>query len=195
MFATLRIFLVLGLTLLAFHAMLESRGGKRPFLAVIFLGVVPLMAAMVIQLGSRESERLGPLHRRHFSAQPTGHRHGNDDATAIPAPRALSSSGGNHLPSLGRRHVSGGCMAMVATPQNVGSETDQQSFPAGLTGSGVTPSAIFIVPVFVSLESRVACFGNDTRRNGDRVIATPIINHSVQNKPSDPVDFPSRALN
>jgi hypothetical protein len=52
--ATLRIFLVLGLTLLAFHAMLESRGGKRPFLAVIFLGIVPLMAAMIVQLGNRE---------------------------------------------------------------------------------------------------------------------------------------------
>jgi hypothetical protein len=52
--AALRIFLVLGLTLLAFHAMLEARGGKRPFLAVIFLGVVPLMAAMVVQLGHRE---------------------------------------------------------------------------------------------------------------------------------------------
>ncbi len=52
--AALRILLVIGLTMLAFHAMLEARGGKRPFLAVIFLGVVPLMAAMVVQLGTRE---------------------------------------------------------------------------------------------------------------------------------------------
>ena len=50
----LRIFLVLGLTMLTFHATLESKGGKRPFLAVIFLGIVPLMAAMIVQLSNRE---------------------------------------------------------------------------------------------------------------------------------------------
>jgi hypothetical protein len=49
-----RIGLVLGLSLLALQAMLEARGGKRPFLAVIFLGIVPLMAALILQLGQHE---------------------------------------------------------------------------------------------------------------------------------------------
>ncbi len=33
---------------IGFHALLESRGGNRPFLAVVFLGVVPLLASAVI---------------------------------------------------------------------------------------------------------------------------------------------------
>ena len=49
-----RFFLVLALTVLTFHAMLESKGGRRPFLAVIFIGIVPIMAAMIVQLGHRE---------------------------------------------------------------------------------------------------------------------------------------------
>ena len=49
-----RFFLVLALTVLTFHAMLETKGGKRPFLAVIFIGIVPIMAAMIVQLGHRE---------------------------------------------------------------------------------------------------------------------------------------------
>jgi hypothetical protein len=50
---TIRIALVLGLTSFAFHALLESRGGKRPFLAVVFFGIVPIMAAMILQVTSR----------------------------------------------------------------------------------------------------------------------------------------------
>ena len=49
-----RFFVVLALTVLTFHGMLETKGGKRPFLAVIFIGIVPIMMAMIVQLGHRE---------------------------------------------------------------------------------------------------------------------------------------------
>ena len=39
----------------SFHALLESRGGNRPFLAVVFLGVVPLLASAVILASSNST--------------------------------------------------------------------------------------------------------------------------------------------
>jgi hypothetical protein len=40
---------------LGFHAMLEARGGKWPFLAAIFLGVVPVLASLIVLAASRDT--------------------------------------------------------------------------------------------------------------------------------------------
>ena len=49
-----RVLVVLALTVLTFHAMLEARGGRPPFLAVVFVGIVPIMAAMILQIGQHQ---------------------------------------------------------------------------------------------------------------------------------------------
>lgn len=46
---------VLAPVTLGLHALLEARGGRWPFLAVVFCGVVPLLAAMVVAAASRRS--------------------------------------------------------------------------------------------------------------------------------------------
>lgn len=46
---------VLAPATMGLHAMLESRGGKWPFLAIVFLGVVPLLASLVVLASSREA--------------------------------------------------------------------------------------------------------------------------------------------
>ncbi len=40
---------------LGYHALMESRGGKWPFLAVVFLGVVPLLAAAIMLASARST--------------------------------------------------------------------------------------------------------------------------------------------
>ena len=45
---------VLAPATLGLHALLESRGGKWPFLAIVFLGAVPLLTALVVWAGSRQ---------------------------------------------------------------------------------------------------------------------------------------------
>ena len=46
---------VLAPVTLGLHALLESRGGKWPFLAVVFLGIVPILAAQVVAAASHRS--------------------------------------------------------------------------------------------------------------------------------------------
>ena len=48
-------FAVLAPAALGLHAMMESRGGKWPFLAVIFLGVVPILASAIVLASSRNT--------------------------------------------------------------------------------------------------------------------------------------------
>jgi hypothetical protein len=45
---------IFGPATLAFHALLESRGGKWPFLAAVLFGIVPILAALVVLASSRE---------------------------------------------------------------------------------------------------------------------------------------------
>ena len=40
--------------ILGFHALLEARGGKWPFLAVVFLGVVPVLASLILMTASHD---------------------------------------------------------------------------------------------------------------------------------------------
>lgn len=46
---------VLAPVTLGLHTLLEARGGRWPFLAIVFCGVVPVMAAMVVAAASRQS--------------------------------------------------------------------------------------------------------------------------------------------
>lgn len=48
-------FAVLAPATFGFHALLESKGGKWPFLAVVFLGVVPVLASLIVLAASRHT--------------------------------------------------------------------------------------------------------------------------------------------
>lgn len=45
---------VLAPAIMGFHALLEARGGKWPFLAVVFLGAVPILTSLVLATASRD---------------------------------------------------------------------------------------------------------------------------------------------
>lgn len=49
---------VLAVTVLPFHAMLEARGSRWPFLGTIFVGVVPVLAALVLAASARREPPL-----------------------------------------------------------------------------------------------------------------------------------------
>jgi hypothetical protein len=52
-FKTFPVFLaIIAPPIIAFHALLESRGGKWPFLAVVLLGLVPLLTALIMAAAS-----------------------------------------------------------------------------------------------------------------------------------------------
>ncbi len=53
--AYLVFFGILAPSVMGFHALLEARGGKWPFLLVVFLGVVPVLAALVVATASRSA--------------------------------------------------------------------------------------------------------------------------------------------
>jgi hypothetical protein len=46
---------VLAPAVIGFHSMLEAKGGKWPFLAVVFLGVVPVLAGLIVATASHEA--------------------------------------------------------------------------------------------------------------------------------------------
>ncbi len=61
----LRVFLiyfaVLAPVLLGLHALLEARGGRWPFLVIVFCGMVPVLAALIVATASRRSPEAAAL--------------------------------------------------------------------------------------------------------------------------------------